>query len=129
MVQIPGIAGMENNSILFEFEENNEENIDHILEGCFFAATAELNICILRSSNHHFGYHRKIHIWLTSGDLRNANLMIILAYIIIGPPEWRNCEVQLFAAFPVDELKAQHRRLMELVKQGRLLISRKMSGY
>ena len=82
---------MENNSILFEFPQDQPELVDCIIDGCQFAAITDLNICILRSSERHFGYKRDIHIWLTQGDYRNANLMIILAYIIIGHDEWKDC--------------------------------------
>lgn len=125
IVQIPGIAGMENNSILFEFHPDEPGDLSDIIEGCHFAAVAGFNICILRSAQRHFGYHRKIHIWLTPGDLRNVNLMIILAYIIIGHPEWKDCEVQLFATFSRDKISREKERLRKLVAQGRILISHK----
>ena len=57
-----------------------------IIKNADFAAVAGFNICILRHSERHFGYKHNIHIWLTPGDYQNANLMILLAYIISGPP-------------------------------------------
>ncbi len=125
IVQIPGIAGMENNSILFEFHQDRPEDVKDIIDGCHFAAVAGFNICILRSSERHFGYHRNIHIWLTPGDLRNANLMIVLAYIIVGHPEWKNCEIRLFATCPPEKIHEESDRLRQLVAQGRILISPK----
>ena len=125
IVQIPGIAGMDNNSILFEFREDSAVDLKDIIDGCHFAAVSNFNICILRSSDRHFGYHKKIDIWLTPGDLRNANLMIMLAYILIGHPEWRNSEVKLYATFTPEEQAKKKRRLYQLVSQGRILISSK----
>ena len=125
IVQIPGIAGMENNSILFEFTYGENQDIPDIVDGCHFAAVSGFNICILRSSERHFGYHKKIHIWLTPGDLRNVNLMIILAYIIMGHPDWKNGEVQLFTTFTPENISAERARLKKLVMQGRILISTK----
>ena len=125
IVQIPGIAGMDNNSILFEFREDSSEDLNDIIDGCHFAAVSGFNICILRSSDRHFGYHKKVDIWLTPGDFRNANLMIILAYILIGHPEWRNSEVKLYATFTAEEQAKKKRRLYQLVSQGRILISSK----
>ena len=125
IVQIPGIAGMDNNSILFEFVKQYPEDLKEIIEGCHFAAVADFNICILRSSQRHFGYHKKIHIWLTPGDLRNANLMIILAYIIMGHPEWKDCEIRLFATFTPEKIAVERERLKKLVAQGRIFISQK----
>ncbi len=123
IVQIPGIAGMENNSILFEFRKEDEEELQDILEGCHFASVAGFNICILRSSDKHFGYRRNIHIWLTPGDIRNANLMIILSYIMIGHRDWKHAEVKLFATFSPTEIEAKKKRLLQLVRKGQIPIS------
>jgi amino acid transporter len=125
IVQIPGIAGMENNSILFEFNEEHQEDIPHIIEGCEFAAVVDYNIMVLRSSERHFGYKKRIDIWLTPGDYRNANMMIMLAYILMGHPEWRGCQITLFAAFEDSEMDVNVTRLNWLIDQGRIPISRK----
>ncbi len=123
IVQIPGIAGMENNSILFEFHEDDKDDIPDIIDGCEFASYVDFNMCVLRSSEHHFGYHKKLHIWLTPGDYRNANMMIILAYIILGHPEWKDGEIELFTAFEEKELNREANRLNRLIDQGRIPIS------
>jgi amino acid transporter len=123
IVQIPGISGLENNSILFEFHEDDASDIADIIDGCQFAATVDFNICVLRSSERHFGYKKNLHIWLTPGDYRNASLMILLSYIIIGHPEWKDCEITLFAAFEDQELNKQIRRLNQLIDAGRIPIS------
>ncbi len=125
IVQIPGIAGMENNSILFEFHREHDTDISDILAGCEFAEHVNFNICVLRSSDRRFGYKRMIHIWLTPGDYRNANLMILLAYIIMGHPEWEGAEVELYAAFEKENMEAEVERLNRLVDLGRIPISRK----
>lgn len=125
IVQIPGISGMDNNSMLFEFDYDEKENLTDIIDGCHFAALVDYNICVLRSSEHHFGYKQNIHIWLTPGDYRNANLMILIAYIIMGHPEWKNCEVDLFAAFEEKELNKELARLNKLIDKGRIPISHK----
>jgi hypothetical protein len=115
IVQIPGIAGMDNNSILFEFRKEDDQEIQDIREGCQFASVVGFNICILRSSDKHFGYRRNIHVWL--------NLMIILAYILIGHPDWKNAEVRLFATFFPDEIETKKKRLLNLVRKGQIPIS------
>jgi amino acid transporter len=125
IVQIPGIAGMENNSILFEFNRDHPEDLEDIIESCRSAAFVGYNVCILRLSDRHFGYKRNIHIWLTAGDFRNANLMIILAYIIAGHGEWKGCNVRLFAALHPSEVGREVRRLNQLIAEGRIPISLK----
>jgi hypothetical protein len=123
IVQIPGISGLDNNSILFEFHEDDKSDIADIIDGCEFAATVDFNICVLRSSERHFGYKKNIHVWLTPGDYRNANLMILLSYILIGHPEWQNCEIQLFGAFEKSNLNKEVGRLNQLIDKGRIPIS------
>ena len=125
IVQIPGISGMENNSILFEFHEQKPEKIVNIIDGCNFASLVDFNICVLRSSERHFGYNKAIHVWLTPGDYRNANLMILLAYIVMGHPEWKGCEIELFGTFEQKDLDQQVSRLEELIDKGRIPISPK----
>ncbi len=125
IVQLPGISGMENNSMLFEFHEDDTKEIADIIEGCHLSSIVDYNICVLRSSERHFGYRKKIHIWLTPGDYRNANLMILLGYIIIGHPEWRGGEIELFAAFESHKLDNQVKQLNRLIDQGRIPISQK----
>lgn len=125
IVQLPGIAGMENNSVLFEFSEGRPEEIQDILEGCQFASVVNFNIAVLRSSDRHFGYKSRIDIWLTPGDYQNANLMILLAYILMGHPEWKECEIELFAAFESGEMDQHVTRLNHLIDEGRIPISHK----
>ena len=123
IVQIPGVSGLDNNSILFEFPHGDDERVEEILDGCHFASVAGFNICVLRSSERHFGYKKRIDIWLTPGDYRNASMMILLAYILIGHPEWKGAEIDLFAAFPEEEGEGALKRLHELIAQGRIPIS------
>ena len=116
---------MENNSILFEFHEDDPNDIKDIIEGCRFASWVNYNLFVLRSSEHHFGYKNSIHIWLTPGDYRNANLMIILAYIIMGHPEWKECTITLFVAFDEKALNSEANKLNRLIDKGRIPISHK----
>jgi hypothetical protein len=125
MVQIPGISGMENNSIMFEFPQEDEHALADIIDGCQFAGYVGYNICILRGSERRFGFKRDIHIWLTPGDYQNANLMILLGYIISGHPEWKKSNIALFAAFNHENMDQEVGRLNELIIRGRIPISLK----
>jgi hypothetical protein len=125
IVQLPGIAGMENNSILFEFPEDHPEEILDILDGCQFASVVNFNIAVLRSTERHFGYKSRIDLWLTPGDYQNANLMILLAYILMGHPDWKRCEIELFAAFESTEMEQHVAQLNHLIDEGRIPISHK----
>ena len=123
IVQIPGVSGLDNNSILFDFREGDDSALPELADGCHFASVTGFNIAILRSSDRHFGYKRRIHIWLADGDYRNANLMILLAYILIGHPEWKGAEIRVFVAGDEVGVEARADRLAELIAQGRIPIS------
>lgn len=127
MVQIPGISGMDNNSILFEFARDDPADLPEIIESSIFAAIAGFNLCVLRSSNRYFGYHRRIHVWLQPGQYRHANLMILLAYFILGHPQWKDCEIRLFDVHPDgdEETGEDGLELDRLISAGRIPISPK----
>jgi hypothetical protein len=89
------------------------------------ANAARINSLVLRHGEHFFGARSQLHIWLTWHDYQNANLMILLSYILVGNPDWHHAEIRIFAAFPQDEVKDQRDRLNEMIATGRLPISRK----
>jgi len=124
ILQIPGVSGKDNNTILFEFDKDNPSDLEDIIENINLIKAVNFDVCILGSSSRKFGFKNEIHIWVTSNDYQNANLMIFLAYIMIGHPEWKNAVIKLYAIYPKEELEEQEKFLFELVKDGRLPISR-----
>jgi hypothetical protein len=122
-VQISGISGLDNNTILFEFNKNRTDELSEIVEGCKITETIKFNACVLRATEHNFGNNQSIHIWITDHDFKNANLMILLSYIIIEHPDWKDAEVKIFTAFPRGEEKIQSNRIKKLISKGRLPIS------
>lgn len=123
VIQIPGIAGKENNVILFEYSKNHHEEIEDIVDNFQLIKVGEFDICVLASSEKHFGYKNEIHIWITSNDYENANLMILLAYILLGHPDWKEASIKIFAIYPEGEMTQQRQNLMDLIYAGRLPIS------
>jgi amino acid transporter len=125
-LQLPGVSGVENNVILFEFTEYDAPDVlSEVHEGCSTAAATRINSLVLRHGEHFFGARSQLHIWLTWHDYQNANLMILLAYILLGHPDWHHAEIRIFAAFPQAEVREQRARLNEMIASGRLPISRK----
>ncbi len=125
-LQMPGISGMDNNTVLFEFSVHDEPAVvDEILAGTKLANVAGMNRLVLRHTDHFFGNRRSIHVWLTWHDHGNANLMILLAYILLGHPDWRDAEITLYAAYPKGEVKERTAQLREMIRDGRLLITDK----
>ena len=49
--------------------------------------------------------------------------MILLAYIILGHPEWRKGLIKIFAVYPEKDIEVQKEMLISLIKSGRLPIS------
>lgn len=125
MAQVAGISGLENNSVLFEIEQDKPDEAAKAVESCSMIAGLDMNICVLRSSHRRFGYRRQIHVWLTQEDDRNARLMILLAFIIAGHPDWKDSEISVFASFPLEEIEKQREQLRERILSERLPISLK----
>ncbi|GAB4478814.1 MAG: hypothetical protein OHK0057_30210 [Thermoflexibacter sp.] len=123
VIQIPGIAGKENNVILFEFSKNNYEEAEDIVDNFQLVKVADFDVCVLASSERHFGFKNEIHVWITTNDYENANLMILLAYILLGHPDWKEASIKIFAIYPEDELAEERQNLMDLIYAGRLPVS------
>jgi amino acid transporter len=125
-LQVPGVSGMENNTALFEFSAHDPpEATAEVADGCMLADAARMNALVLRHGDHFFGGRSRIHIWLTWHDYKNASLMILLAYILLGHRDWDDAEIRIFAAFPYEEVAEQRDRLSEMMVSGRLPISEK----
>lgn len=123
VVQLSGISGKGNNMILFEFSRTEPELFNRSLDNYSLIYSTGFDVCILNTSYKGFGSKREIHIWITSYDYENANLMILLAYIILGHPEWKHGLIKIFSIYKESELKERRDKLMSLIKSGRLPIS------
>lgn len=125
IVQLPGITGMENNMILFEYEKDNPKELPQIIDNFALVHAANYDVCILAASKRELKYKNGIHVWIKSIDFENANLMILLSYIINGHPDWRKGQISIFEICQKDKLIETKTKLLELVKSGRLPISPK----
>lgn len=123
VVQLSGISGKGNNLILFEFSRTDPGNLKEISGNYQIVESAGFDICILNTSYKSFGYNKEIHIWIRPEDYVNANLMILLGYIILGHPEWKKGKIKIFALYPTELMEEKRKQLMELIKAGRLPIS------
>ncbi len=125
-VQIPGVSGLNNNTILFEFSTHDTiEVVRDIVNQVRFVASTRMTQAVLRHGDTYFGERETVHLWLTWNDEDNANLMILLAYVLLGHPAWANAEISVFAAYPPDRVAEQKARLEGLINEGRLPISPK----
>ncbi|MEZ4422053.1 MAG: amino acid permease [Gemmatimonadota bacterium] len=125
-LQIPGVSGIENNTILFEFSIHDPTSVlEELQGGLTLAAVPHMNRLVLRHGENFFGNRRTIHVWLTWHDYRNANLMVLLAYILLGHPEWQKGEIRVYAAFPEHQAPERTTELTRMIQEGRLQISPK----
>ena len=123
VIQLPGIAGTENNLLLLEFSKNDPEDLEDIIDNFKLIRSIDFDIAILASSERGFGLKKEIHIWLTSSDFDNANLMILLAYILLGHKDWSGAEIKIFALYPEDTCEDERQHLYLLIDAGQLPIS------
>ncbi len=122
-IQQPGISGQPNNMMLFEFKKGETDWLTDVIDNFSVLKTAQYDLCILASSDKGFGYKKDIHIWIRKEDYENANLMILLSYIILGHPDWKKGEIKIFATFKKENIAQEEKNLIELTSSGRLPIS------
>lgn len=125
LVQLPSPAGMENNMIIFEYDKNNLAGLDRIIDNIALVQAGNFDICILGSSTRSIKYENGIHVWIKSWDAENANLMILLSYIILGHPDWYNGYIKILSVSKPESIEEETRKLKELVRVGRLPITEK----
>ncbi|GJM31611.1 MAG: Na-K-Cl cotransporter [Saprospiraceae bacterium] len=125
VIQLPGISGTENNLLLLEFSKLRPGNISDIVDNFKLVKSVDFDVVILGSSERGYGLKKSIHIWITSNDYENANLMILLAYIILGHKEWRKGHIKIFAIYSEETCDQERQRLYELIEAGQLPISPK----
>ncbi|MBT7994490.1 MAG: amino acid permease [Bacteroidetes bacterium] len=122
-IQVPGIAGMENNMVLFEFDKDNPTNLANIIDNFALVNSGNFDICILGSSKKNPEPKDDIHIWIKSTDSSNANLMILLSFIISGHPDWKQSNIKIFEICKPDKIKETTDLIEKLVHKGRLPIT------
>ena len=125
IVQLPGISGMENNMILFEFDKSNPENLEVITDNFAIARAANIDVCILGSTSEKINFKEGIHIWITNRDFENTNLMILLSYIIQGHPDWKKSQMTIFNICRVNEVTEVQKHMRDLIHVGRLPVTEK----
>ena len=123
-VQFPGIAGTENNLLLLEFSKLNQAGLDDIIDNFKLIKSVDFNIGILGLSERGFGLKKTIHVWITRAHYESANLMILLAYVMTGHPDWEGAEIKLFAVFEESKMAEEEQALYDLIETGQLPISR-----
>lgn len=122
-IQIPSISGMENNMIILEYEKENPEGLSEIIENFKMINSGKFDVCILASSKKPIIYKNGIHVWIKTSDSENANLMIILSYILLGHSDWKGSNIKIFNICNKNEIDIVNKQMNELITNGRLPIT------
>ena len=125
VIQLPSISGKENNMFVFEYSKENPTNLNQIIDNYPLVRAGDYDVCILASSNKKVDTHNGIHIWVTSHDYENSNLMILLSYIILGHPDWKKGFIRIFYVTGILEHENKKTDFLEMIQTGRLEISQK----
>ena len=123
IIQLPGVSGHENNMLMFEFSKNEPDNLQDIINNYSLITSVDFDLMILASSEKGFGIKKEIHVWISNEELDDANLMILIAYIILGHSDWASGLIKIFAVFPEENMKQEKERLINITSTGRLPIS------
>ncbi|MBN1949782.1 MAG: amino acid permease [Bacteroidales bacterium] len=125
IIQLPGVSGMANNMILFEFDKSKPDSVRPIMENVAIARAAKLDIAVLGTSSKNIHHKNGIHVWIRRFDQDNSNLMILLSYIILGHPAWRKGKIRIFEITNRKYADNSREKLTDLILSGRLPISPK----
>jgi len=124
-IQVPGISGMENNMVIFEYDKENPENLKEIIENIRLIKAGSFDICLLATSRKDMIYKNGIHVWINYKDTENSSLLILLSFIISGHPDWKKSNIKVFEICKPGQYDETRKELSDLVISGRLPITEK----
>ena len=101
LIQLPGVSGQENNTVLFEFSKSAPGRRSTISCTTTSSSLRPASTCVSwRAPSAASGTARKSSIVLSPSDFENANLMILLAYILLGHPDWKDATIRISLDHP-----------------------------
>ena len=124
-IQLPGIAGMENNMLIFDSDTNEPDGLKRIIENYAMVNAGHFDVLILQTGKRKIDTHKDIHVWLHRHDEHNANLMILLAFIIGAHPNWKLANIKIFEVSAKESVEKSKAELQQLIVRGRLPITLK----
>ncbi|MFT4645299.1 MAG: solute carrier family 12 sodium/potassium/chloride transporter 2 [Planctomycetota bacterium] len=123
VIQLPGITGKKNNTILFEYDRINDKtnSLNDFVSNYSLIKALNFDTYLLSTTHRGFGFKKNVSIWITDRDFDNANLMILTAFIIIGHKDWKDAQIKIYSI--TNEKNAHQLELHKLISDGRLPIS------
>ncbi|MDR0419685.1 MAG: amino acid permease [Prevotellaceae bacterium] len=125
VIQSPSISGMENNMVVFEFDKSKPEELVRIIDNVNLTKAGNFDVCIFAGSSYPLRTRNGIHVWIRPNDDKNANLMILLGFIIMAHPDWYRSLIKIFVASKPEETDVLKADLEERIATGRLPITMK----
>ncbi len=122
-IQMPGIAGMENNMVIFDFDKEDPKELDIIVDNFQLVHSGNFDICLLGTSKQPVVCKNGIHVWIKTTDVVNSNLMILLSFIIKGHPDWKKGRIKIFNVCREGDMNQVKLQMDDLLKSGRLPIT------
>ncbi|MDR3127437.1 MAG: amino acid permease [Tannerellaceae bacterium] len=122
VIQTPSVSGMENNMAVFEYDMNHPGELARILENIHLVRAGELDVCLFAGSPHMIRTRNGLHIWIRRTDEVNTNLMILLGYIIISHPDWRDAEFRIFIT-STHEAGSVKNEIEKRISEGRIPVT------
>jgi len=124
-IQVPGISGMENNMVVFEYDKENPENLGEIIENMRLIKAGNFDICLLASAAKEMNCSKGIHVWIDFNEPENASLLILLSFIISGHPDWKKSFIRVFSTCKPGQVEDARQEMAQLMGSGRLPITGK----
>ena len=124
-IQLPGIAGMENNMLIFDSDVEDKVSLNRIIDNYALVNAGDFDVMILRTGKTRIDTQSDIHVWLQRTDEHNANLMILLSFIISAHPDWRKAHIKIFEVAQPEDIEKSKVELQELITKGRLPVTLK----
>ncbi|MCR9140884.1 MAG: amino acid permease [bacterium] len=123
VLQLPGISGRPNNTIVFDYDREKPDELSTLAENFNLIKTRGFDVLMLGSTRRKFGYRREIDVWITDADHENAELLILLAYVILGHPDWAHGKIHIKALCEASEQGNRRQELETMIESGRLPVS------
>ncbi len=122
-IQIPGIAGMDNNMLIFEYDKEKPDELNDIIDNVNLVNSGTFDVCILACTSDPIDYRAGINVWIKPVDEDNSNLMILLGFIILEHPDWRRGNITIYTICRENQKEQVKIEMDMLLRTGRLPIS------
>jgi amino acid transporter len=123
VIQTPSISGMENNMMIMEYDKRRPQELNRILENINLVRAGNFDVGIFAGSEYINRNRNGIHVWIRDNDERNTNFMILLGYIIMAHPDWKNAQIKIFITSMHEEKSELKEELKKRIAAGRLPIT------